>query len=348
METMAIKKVLITGSAGYIGSVLAPVLESKDYHVIGLDTLFFKNALLNKKRAHRLFKKDIRKISIKDLEGIDAIIHLAALSNDAMGEIKKEITRDINHNATVRLAKMAKKAGVKRFIFSSSCSIYGISKKGVVNEESFPNPLTAYAKSKILSEKALQKLADKNFTVALLRNATVYGFSPCFRDDLVVNNLTACGMTLGEIRIKSDGTPWRPLIDVRDLSKIMMLFLEIPSQKINGKIINIGKNENNFQIRKILELIHKQLPACKIIYTGEHGADTRSYQVNFDKFQALFPQFKLNWDLEKSIADLIDNLKKNNYTKRHFLTGKYTRLVTLNKMLKKGNLTDTLFWQNER
>jgi len=345
---MEIKNVLVTGSEGYIGSVLAPLLVSKGYHVRGLDTLYFKNASLNKINTYTLLKKDVRNITSKDLMGIDAIIHLAALSNDALGEIKKEITRDINHNATARLAKMAKKAGVKRFIFSSSCSIYGISKTRIVTEESQANPLTAYAKSKILSEKALQKLADQDFTVALLRNATVYGFAPCFRDDLVVNNLVACGLSLGEIRIKSDGTPWRPLIDVRDLSEIMTLFLQIPPKKINGKIINVGVNENNFQIRTILESIHKQLPTCKIIYTDEHGADTRSYRVNFDKFHRLLPQFEIKWNLERSIADLIKNLKKNKYTKRHFITGKYTRLVMLKKMLKKGKLTDTLLWQNER
>lgn len=346
MESMAIKNVLITGSAGYIGSALTPLLLKKGYQITGIDTLYFKHALLAKKKMYKLIEKDIRQITKKDLEGIDAIIHLAALSNDAMGELKKELTQDINYKATVRLAKLAKKAGVKRFIFSSSCSIYGISKTGIVTEDTVPNPLTMYAKSKILSEKALQKLADDSFTVALLRNATVYGFSPGFRDDLVVNNLTGCGLSLGEIRIKSDGTPWRPLIDVRDLSEIMTLFLEMPAKKINGKIINIGVNENNFQVKTILKAIHKRLPECKIIFTGEHGADTRSYQVNFNKFHSLFPNFKQQWDLEKSIDDLVTNLKKYNYTRKNFMNGKYTRLTTLKHLLKKQRLTDTLFWQN--
>lgn len=342
---MVIKKVIITGSAGYIGSVLTARLQENDYEVVGFDTLFFKSALLKNNKKYNLIQKDIRHIELKDLLGIDAIIHLAALSNDAMGELNNELTEEINYKATVRLAKLAKKAGVKRFIFSSSCSIYGLTKSGFVKESSSVNPLTIYAKSKINSENVLKILADETFTVILLRNATVYGFSPCFRDDLVVNNLVASGMTLGEIRIKSDGTPWRPLIDVRDLSNIIMQFLEVPSKKINGKVINIGFNENNFQIKTILHLIHKHLPECKIIYTGEHGADTRSYQVKFDKLHKNIINYKQQWDLEKSIADMIIQLKQYDYTKRHFLNGKYTRITMLKKILIKHKLTDTLFWQ---
>src|SRR5260221_9152598 len=242
MENMELKHVLVTGSAGYIGSVLVGKLILKGYKVTGIDTLFFENTYLGKRFTGAFVQKDIRLITEKDLQGVDAIIHLAALSNDSMGELKKELTEDINYKATVRLAKLAKKAGVKRFIFPSSCSVYGIAKKSIVDEKSKAHVLTAYATSKIASEKAMQKLADKDFTVCLLRNATVYGFAPAFRDDLVVNNFVMCAMTTGEIRIKSDGTPWRPLIDVRDLSDIMITFLIITPKKINGEIINIGFN----------------------------------------------------------------------------------------------------------
>lgn len=341
---MAIKKILITGSEGYIGTTLVDILLEKDYFVKGIDTLYYKSTRFGKRKKYKLLQKDIRKVSEEDLYDIDAVIHLAALSNDPLGEIKKELTEEINYKATVNLAKKSKKAGVKRFIFSSSCSVYGIAKTGIVSEDSITNPLTSYAKTKIASEKALQKLADDNFAVGILRNSTVYGFSESFRDDLVVNNLVACGLTTGEIKVKSDGTPWRPLIDVRDLGDILAQFLILPAEKFSGEIINIGFNENNFQVRDILNIIPRYINDCKIVFTGEHGRDTRSYKVNFDKATKLLHKPSIEWDLERSIADLTKNLKHYNYTKSHFLKAKFTRITTLNKLLKKRKLNENLFW----
>lgn len=345
MESMEIKKVLVTGSDGYIGSVLCSELLRQKYEVYGLDTLFYKKDIFaDNKEKNKLFRLDTRKTDTLDLKGFDAIIHLAALSNDPIGQLNAKLTEDINFKATIELAKKAKKQGVKRFLFSSSCSIYGIAKKPVVNEKSKVNPLTEYAKSKIRAEKKLKELANKNFCVGILRNSTVYGFSPKFRDDLVVNNLVACALATGEIRIMSDGSPWRPLIDVRDLSNIFIEFLKTDCKKINGKIFNIGFNENNFQVKDIVFLIKKSLPKCKVIFTGEHGKDSRSYKVNFNKFRKLFPKMKQKWPLKKSIVNLILELKKRHYNLNDFENHKYTRLVSLKKLITKKKINKNLFW----
>jgi nucleoside-diphosphate-sugar epimerase len=337
-------KVLVTGDKGYIGSVLVPLLLKNNIEVTGIDTHFFTTGLKPVNKKYKSIKKDVRHIKEKDLEGFDAIIHLAALSNDPLGEINPGLTEEINLKASKNLAKLAKQAGVKRFLFSSSCSIYGIAKDGIVNESSPVSPQTAYAESKIKMEEFLKELADKNFCVGLLRNSTVYGYSPKFRNDLVVNNFVTCAIALGKIRIMSDGTPWRPLIDVRDLSKIFIEFLSADEKKINGKTINIGFNENNFQVKDLVAAVHKFLPECEIEFTGEHGSDTRSYQVNFDTFSKLFPQFKQEWKLEKSVKHLIEKLKKQNYTKEDFLSGKFTRLAVIKSLLEKKIVDNNLFF----
>lgn len=336
-------KILVTGDRGYIGSVLVPMLIKEGHEVIGLDTEYFKDQF-EKTKHYKKITKDIRDVTLKELKGIDAVIHLAALSNDPMGDINPELTKDINLNASVKLARLSKKAGIKLFLFSSSCSIYGIA-GGTVDESSPASPQTAYAESKIKFEKELKRLADDKFCVGLLRNSTVYGYSPKFRNDLVVNNLVTCALALGKINVMSDGTPWRPLIDVRDLSRIFIEFLKINPKKINGEIINIGFEENNFQIKDILNAVKKQLPDCEIIFTGEHGADTRSYKVNFKKFKKIFPHFKKKWPLEKSISDLIKNLKTKKFSNSDFLTNRYSRLSVLKKLLDGKKLNNKLYWK---
>jgi nucleoside-diphosphate-sugar epimerase len=324
--------VLVTGDRGYIGSVLVPLLLEKGYKVTGYDTEFFKTNLSDEPSYEKI-TKDIRDISKDDLKGIEAIIHLSALSNDPMGEIDPNLTSEINFKASVKLAKLAKNVGVKRFLFSSSCSIYGIAREETVNEESPVNPLTAYAKSKIDTEKELIKLSDTNFCAGIMRNSTVYGFSPKFRNDLVVNNLVTTALAFGEIRIMSDGTPWRPLIDVRDLGKIFIEFLTVDTKKINGEIINVGFNENNFQVKDVVSIVQKYVPNCKVVYTGEHGKDTRSYKVSFDKFKSIFPYVKQEWDLDRSVGDMVKNLKKIGFGKKEFESGSFTRLSVLKNLL---------------
>ncbi len=338
-------KILVTGDRGYIGSALVPLLIKQNFEVVGFDTEFFKTQISPSPNSYRKITKDIREISQDDLKGIDAVIHLSALSNDPMGEIDPNLTSEINFKGSIKLAKLAKKNGVKRFLFSSSCSIYGIAKEGTVSEESPVKPLTAYAKSKIDTERELIKLADSSFCVGILRNSTVYGFSPKFRNDLVVNNLVTTALAFEEIRILSDGTPWRPLIDVRDLGRIFIEFLTVDSGKINGKIINIGFDENNLQVKDIVSIVQKYVPNCKVVYTGEHGKDTRSYKVNFDKFKSLFPKINQEWTLDKSIEDMVESLKNMNFGKEEFESGKFTRLAALKNLSSSKLITPDLYWK---
>lgn len=335
--------VLVTGDRGYIGSVLVPLLLKKGYKVTGLDTNFFSGNF-NESIDYRKITKDIREVVKEDLDGIDVIVHLSALSNDPMGELDPALTNEINFESTLKLAKLAKKNGVKRFIFSSSCSIYGIAKKDSVDEDSELNPLTAYAKSKVDSERELEKLSDNDFCVGLPRNSTVYGYSPNFRNDLVVNNLVTTALAFGEIRIMSDGTPWRPLIDVRDLSRIFVEFVEADQKKINGKIINVGFSENNLQVKDIISIVQQFVSNCKVVYTGEHGKDARSYKVNFDRFKKLFPQVRQEWTLEKSVEDMVLKLKDRGFGKKEFESGNFTRMVVLRNLLSSKQVDSKLRW----
>lgn len=340
------QKILVTGDKGYIGSVLVPLLSQEDFKVVGIDSEYFADSIssANVKSSYKHKRLDIRKVEREDVEGVDAVIHLSALSNDPLGEIDAQLTHEINFVATIRLAEIAKSVGVKRFLFSSSCSVYGIAGNDVIDEASKVNPLTAYAESKVRSERELRKMASNNFCVGLLRNATVYGYSPNFRNDLVANNLVTCAIALKKIKVLSDGTPWRPLIDVRDLARAFIEFLKVKKELINGEVVNVGFKENNFQIRGIVAIIQEFLPGCEIEYTGEHGSDVRSYRVNFDKFQTIFPNFRQEWPLKKSIRDMIQNLQRINYSKEDFLSGRHTRLATLRKLLGEKRVNKDLYF----
>lgn len=341
-----LKKILVTGVNGYIGTVLAEKLQKKGYNVVGWDADYFKKITLGSyKNIYSSKKVDIRQKET-DLSKIDCIIHLAALSNDTMGALNEKLTFDINYKATIELAKKAKKSGVKRFIYSSSCAVYGIAKKKHVDEKSPINPLTAYAKSKVLVEEGLKKLCDDNFSVCLLRNSTVYGFSPRFRNDLVVNSLVTSAVALGEIRVLSDGTAWRPLIDVRDLCDIICKFIKVNSKAINGNIYNIGFDDSNYQVNDILKFIKKALPDCKIVYTGELGKDRRSYKVNFTKLRRLFPAIKQEWPLEKSIQHLIRRLNEYKFKRFDFEQGKFVRLTKLKSLISEKKIDKSLYWKS--
>lgn len=339
------KNILVTGSEGYIGSVLVEELVKNDYLVTGIDNCYFEESRDKAKlRNYRLIKEDIRKIDKLDLSPFYAIIHLAALSNDITGDIRPEKTFDINYLSTVRIARKAKREGVKKFLFSSSCSIYGIAKNGIVDETSRINPVTPYAKAKIAAETELKKLADDKFCIGLLRNSTVYGYSPNFRNDLVVNNLVTVALATKKITIMSDGTPWRPLIDVLDLSRIFIKFLEADPTLINGQVFNIGFDNNNLQVKDIASQIKAQIPGATIIYTHQHGNDVRTYRVNFHKFHRSFPEISQQWPLGKSVKKMITKLKEKKYNAMDFRTEKYTRLAVLNRLLKSNALDNEFYW----
>lgn len=327
-------KVLVTGHNGYIGAHLVPLLKAAGHFVIGNDINLFGGCeweTLTKPDIELI--KDLRELTENDLKGVDCVMHLAAISNDPMGDLNPQITYDINRDGSIRLAELSKKAGVSRFLFSSSCSIYGKSDKPYMVETDPTVPLTAYAISKIETEKAVSAMADENFSPAFLRNSTAYGHSAMLRIDLVVNNLLACAIARGDIRIMSDGSPWRPLIHCKDIARAFVAFLEAPKETIHNQIVNIGANEENFQVKDVGDLVNKLVPNASIVYTGEVGSDSRDYKVNFDYLGKLLPTFKLEYTLEKGMEELYQKYKEHHFSQDDFEGEQFVRLRTLKKRL---------------
>lgn len=337
-------KVLVTGDNGYIGTVMVDELKKKGHEVIGLDTGYFKGCELYEIEDIPRIQKDIRDVSNEDIENknIEAIIHLAALSNDPLGELKPEITEKINYEASVHLAEIAVDCGIKRFVFSSSCSIFGIV-DGVANETTEPKPLTEYAKSKIETEKALIRMVSDAFCPIILRNSTVYGLSPKMRFDLVLNNFVGRAITTGKIKIFSDGTPWRPLIHIRDLSRVFAEMLVAPEERVRGQVINVGQNKQNYQVRDIADCVRKILDA-ETTYTGEHP-DSRSYKVSFEKLKNIIPDFEFEWDIEKGTKEMASFLKKINFRESDFLNEKFLRISHLQGLIASGKIDGDMKWK---
>lgn len=277
----------------------------------------------------REFVKDVRTIAPGDLDGCDCVMHLAAISNDPMGELNAKMTFDINRDASIRLAQIAKDTGVPRFLFAGSCSIYGKGEKLDLDENDPLNPLTAYAKSKIETEQEVSKLADKFFTPVYLRNATAYGHSPMLRIDLVVNNLLASALAYGEIRIQSDGSPWRPLIHCRDIARAFAAFARAPREIVVNQAVNVGGNRENYQVRDVGDQVQRLIPNAKVVYTGEVGADPRNYRVNFDKLSRFLPDFRLQYDLASGMEELHRKMVDHGFSKRDFEGDQFVRLRTL-------------------
>ncbi len=301
-------KVLVTGNNGYIGSRLTQLLLEKGYQVTGLDTNYYRGCEFNKFHLEvNQINKDIRTVSKRDLENIDAIIHLAALSNDPLGALDASLTDEINYQATVKIANLAKELVIRRFIYASSCSMYGIAGEDAVTEDSPLAPVTAYAISKVKSEKALSKMADDSFSPVFLRPGTAYGIAPMLRCDLVVNNLAGWAYTTGKIRIMSDGTPWSPTIHVEDLCQAYITCLECPIEIIHNEAFNLGQNKENYQIRDMANVVKRIIPGCEVEYTYEHGSDSRTYKVSFDKISTkLKDLFQPKWDIEKGMRQLYE------------------------------------------
>jgi nucleoside-diphosphate-sugar epimerase len=329
-------RVFVTGHKGYIGSHLVDVLKQAGHQVTGCDVDLFGGCNWEPvPKADKDLVKDVRQVTVDDLKGHDCVMHLAAISNDPMGAINAQLTFDINRDASIRLAQLAKKAGVPRYLFAGSCSVYGKGEKLDLDEGDPLNPLTAYAQSKIETETAVSELADESFSPAYLRNATAYGHSSMLRIDLVVNNLLASAMAFGEIRIMSDGSPWRPLIHCRDIARAFLAFASAPRDVIHNKAVNVGANSENYQVRDVGNQVNRLMPSAKITYTGEVGADPRNYRVNFDLLYRLLPDFKLQYNLVSGMEELHRKMVQHGFTRKDFEGDQFVRLRSVKKTIQK-------------
>jgi nucleoside-diphosphate-sugar epimerase len=339
------KKILVTGSNGYVGSVMVPELIKGGYDVTGFDTFYYGDCTITTAPvAPKQVHCDLRDCKPEHLQGFDAVIHLAALSNDAIGTLSEKWTMQINHEATVRLAEFARTAGVKRFLFSSSCIMYGMAADALVNEQSPLNPQTPYARSKVQSEVEISKMTRDDFSPVFLRNGTMYGLSPRMRFDTVLNNLTGMAFTSKKITLFSDGTPWRPVLHVRDVVRAFMATLEAPTEKIHNQAINIGRDECNHQVIDLAERVVKAVPGCQIECLAQKDADQRTYKTDFRKFAKTFPLFKWDWDVDKGIAELYQSFKEVNLTKEDFSGKRFTRLAWIKNLLEAKRLNQDLRW----
>lgn len=338
-------RVLVTGSNGYIGSVLMPLLMEDGHEVYGIDSDLYAQCTYGPAFPEFPYKnKDIRDIEIRDLEGYDAVIHLAALSNDPLSDLNPRLTFEINHEASVRLARLAKAAGVKRFLFSSSCSTYGASGDVMQTEEAEFHPVTPYGTTKVLVEKDVSKLADDTFSPVFLRNATAYGVSPRLRFDLVINNLVAWALASGIVYLKSDGTPWRPLVHVEDISRAFLAVLGAPGDAIHNKAFNIGSNRENYRILDLARIVEKTVPGCRIEFAKDAGPDKRCYRVDFGRFNAAFPRSSPKWTAEAGVQQLYESYKRHGIRQEDFEGPRYKRIEHIKKLIALGQLDESLRW----
>jgi nucleoside-diphosphate-sugar epimerase len=339
-------RVLLTGNMGYIGTVLAPMLLKAGHEVTGLDSDLFDSCTFGSELIPiKTIRKDIRDAEASDLDGFDAVMHLAGLSNDPLGDLDPNLTYEINHKASVRLAELAKKNGVKRFIFSSSCSNYGASGDAPLNEQSPFNPVTPYGKSKVMVEQDVSKLADDNFSPTFLRNATAFGVSPRLRFDLVLNNLVAWAYTTGKVHLKSDGNSWRPIVHIEDISRAFIAVLEAPIELVHNEAFNVGRNEDNYKIKDIAQIVFETVPDCELEFSENAVADKRNYRVDCSKIQHVLPRFNPMWDARKGAKQLYEAYKKIGLTLEEFEGPRYQRIGHIKKLLSSGKLDLQLRWK---
>lgn len=338
-------RVLVTGSHGFIGTKLVPMLMETGHEVVGLDSDLYAGCTYGPAFPDFPYtRKDVRDIGLPDLEGYDAVIHLAALSNDPLSDLNPGLTFDINHAASVRVAELAKAAGVGRFLFSSSCSTYGASGDGILNEEASFNPVTPYGTTKVLVERDVAALASDSFSPTFLRNATVYGVSPRMRFDLVLNNLVAWAYASGIIYLKSDGTPWRPLVHIEDLSRAFIAVLQAPRERIHNEAFNVGSNGENYRILDLAKIVEKTVPKCRIEFAKDAGPDKRCYRVDFGKFFATFPSIEFKWDATAGAEELYESYRKYHIRQEEFEGPRYKRIDHIKQLLSTGRLDETLRW----
>lgn len=340
--------VLITGNRGYIGPVLCELLTRKGHTITGYDTGYYAGGELYAcPETYRQIRKDIRDVTKEDLAGVDVVMHLAGLSNDPLGELAPGLTEDINHRGTLSLARCAKEAGVKRFIYASSQSMYGIADVSheVEEDSSRKNPVTAYARTKWEAEIELMRMNDACFAVTALRPSTVFGASPNLRCDIVFNNLVACAYTTGKIEIKSDGTPWRPVVHVQDVSSAFIAAMEAPLELVAGEAFNIGIENGNYTVRDLAEAAQRAVPGSALIFTGEHGADSRTYRVSFRKILTrLKDYYKPQWDLNRGGKELVDLFRRINFTEEQFRGRNCIRLKQIRHLLDEHKINPDLRW----
>lgn len=341
-------RVLVTGHNGYVGTVLVPMLLKSGHDVVGLDTNLYQAATFGDEAAADAvpaINKDVRDVTHADIDGFDAILHLAGLSNDPLGDLNPELTYEINHQASVRLAEIGKELGVERYIFSSSCSNYGAGVDDWLTEESAFNPVTPYGRSKVMVEQDVAKLADDNFSPTFLRSSTAYGVSPRLRFDLVINNLTAWAYTTGLVYLKSDGTPWRPVVHIEDMALAFVAALNAPRELIHNEAFNVGRPEENYRIRELAEIVAEVVPNSRVEFAEGASADKRNYRVDSSKIARTLPEFKPQWTARKGAQELYEAYQRVGLQLEEFEGPRYRRIDHIKMLMSEGRLDDRLRWR---
>jgi nucleoside-diphosphate-sugar epimerase len=341
-------RILLTGHDGYIGHVLTPMLLDRGHDVTGLDSCLYEGCGFapGKELPVPVIRKDVREIELDDLRGFDAVAHLAGISNDPLGDLAPQTTYSINHEASVRLARLAKQAGVQRFVFSSSCSNYGAAGNDYLDENASFNPVTPYAESKVWTERDVAPMADESFSPTFLRSATAFGVSTRLRGDLVVNNLVGYAVTSGQVLIKSDGMPWRPLVHIEDISRAFVAVLEAPRELVHNESFNVGQTAENYRVREIAEMVAQVVPNSTVTFAGDASPDARNYRVNCDKIRKVLPSFQPEWTVRRGVEEVYAAYCEHKTTAAEFLSSSFIRLKKIRELQDEGKLDSTLAWRN--